>query len=128
MGVGHGHAVMVGGSVMHGTDGPIATLAETASVGRRIGYPLLLKAAAGGGGRGMRVVRTESALADAFVGAQAEAGAAFGDPTLYAERFLERVRHVEIQVVADAEGAAVHLGERDCSLQRRHQKLLEEAP
>src|SRR5262249_59521280 len=81
-----------------------------------------------GGGRGMRVVHTESALADAFVSAQAEAGAAFGDSTLYAERFLERVRHVEIQVLADAEGAAVHLGERDCSLQRRHQKLLREAP
>jgi acetyl-CoA carboxylase biotin carboxylase subunit len=121
-------AAKIGVPVVPGSDGPIATLADTASVARRIGYPLLLKAAAGGGGRGMRVVRTESALADALIGAQAEASAAFGDATLYAERFLERVRHVEIQVLADAEGAAIHLGERDCSLQRRHQKLLEEAP
>jgi acetyl-CoA carboxylase biotin carboxylase subunit len=95
---------------------------------RSIGYPLLLKAAAGGGGRGMRVVRSAAELGDAFAAAQAEAHAAFGDGRLYAERFLERVRHVEIQVLADRFGAAVQLGERDCSAQRRHQKVLEEAP
>jgi acetyl-CoA carboxylase biotin carboxylase subunit len=121
-------AVKLGVPVVPGSDGPVPTLADAARVGERIGYPVLLKAAAGGGGRGMRVVRAAAALADAFTGAEAEARSAFGDPTLYIERLLERVRHVEMQVVADADGAAVHLGERDCSLQRRHQKLLEEAP
>ncbi|OLB99155.1 MAG: acetyl-CoA carboxylase biotin carboxylase subunit [Candidatus Rokubacteria bacterium 13_1_40CM_68_15] len=121
-------AAKIGVPVVPGSDRPVATVDEVAVVARPIGYPLLLKAAAGGGGRGMRVVRAPSELPDAFIGAQAEARAAFGDATLYVERFLERVRHVEIQVMADAEGASVHFGERDCSLQRRHQKLLEEAP
>jgi acetyl-CoA carboxylase biotin carboxylase subunit len=121
-------AAKLGVPVVPGSDGPVPTLADAVRVGERIGYPVLLKAAAGGGGRGMRVVRAAAALADAFTGAEAEARSAFGDPTLYIERLLERVRHVEMQVVADADGAAVHLGERDCSLQRRHQKLLEEAP
>jgi acetyl-CoA carboxylase biotin carboxylase subunit len=121
-------AAKIGVPVVPGSDGPLVSLEEAASVADRIGYPLLLKAAAGGGGRGMRVVRKPAELSEAFMGARAEAHGAFGDATVYAERFLERVRHVEIQVVADAEGASVHLGERDCSVQRRHQKLLEEAP
>ena len=121
-------AAAIGVPVVPGSDGPVATVEEASRVAARIGFPLLLKAAAGGGGRGMRVVREEAGLAGAFVAAQAEAQAAFSDPTLYVERFLEKVRHVEIQVMADGHGASVHLGERDCSLQRRHQKLLEEAP
>jgi acetyl/propionyl-CoA carboxylase alpha subunit len=93
-----------------------------------IGFPLLVKAAAGGGGRGMRVVRTEAELADALDAASREAGAAFGDDTVFCERYLERPRHVEIQILADSQGNVVALGERDCSIQRRHQKVLEESP
>lgn len=97
-------------------------------VGRRIGYPFLLKARAGGGGRGMRVVRTESDAEGAFSSAGAEARAAFGDPTLYIERYIEQACHVEVQVLGDDSGNVIHLGERDCSAQRRHQKLIEETP
>jgi acetyl/propionyl-CoA carboxylase alpha subunit len=93
-----------------------------------IGFPLVVKAAAGGGGRGMRVVREQAALADAEAAAEREAAGAFGDGTLYRERYLERPRHVEVQLLADAHGAVVAVGERDCSVQRRHQKVLEEAP
>jgi acetyl-CoA carboxylase biotin carboxylase subunit len=105
-------------------DDPLALQAIAAE----IGFPLILKAAGGGGGRGMRVVRAHSELADAFALVREEARRAFGNPEIYAEKFLERPRHVEIQVLADAYGTALWLGSRDCSLQRRHQKVLEEAP
>ena len=105
-----------------------ADAATLAAFARQAGYPIVLKAAAGGGGKGMRVVRQESDLGGALRMARSEAGASFGDDGIYAEKFLEGVRHVEIQILADAHGHAVHLGERECSLQRRHQKLVEEAP
>ena len=95
---------------------------------KRIGFPLVIKAVAGGGGRGMRVVHSEAALLNSVYVTQSEAKAAFGDGTVYLEKFLENPRHVEIQVLADGQGNAIHLGDRDCSLQRRHQKVLEEAP
>ncbi|WP_037989897.1 acetyl-CoA carboxylase biotin carboxylase subunit [Tepidiphilus margaritifer] len=98
------------------------------ALARRIGYPVIIKAAGGGGGRGMRVVHTEAALLNAVAMTKAEAQAAFGNPTVYLEKYLERPRHIEIQVLADEHGHAVWLGERDCSMQRRHQKILEEAP
>jgi acetyl-CoA carboxylase, biotin carboxylase subunit len=121
-------AAEVGVPVVPGSEGALGSLAMTAALAERIGFPLLLKAAAGGGGRGMRVIGSPAELAQGFAGAQAEAQAAFGDGTLYAERFMERVRHIEIQVLADRTGHCLHLGERDCSVQRRHQKILEEAP
>ncbi|AUN95654.1 acetyl-CoA carboxylase biotin carboxylase subunit [Pseudazoarcus pumilus] len=101
---------------------------EILRIAHDIGYPVIIKAAGGGGGRGMRVVHTEAALLGAVSMTQSEAGAAFGNPTVYMEKFLENPRHVEIQVLADEHGNAVHLGERDCSMQRRHQKVIEEAP
>ncbi|HEY7885396.1 MAG TPA: acetyl-CoA carboxylase biotin carboxylase subunit [Cellvibrionaceae bacterium] len=113
-----------------GSDGPLPiddreTCIATA---RRIGYPIIIKAAAGGGGRGMRVVHTEASLMNAIQVTQNEAKTAFGDGTVYMEKFLQNPRHVEIQVMSDGQGNAIHLGDRDCSLQRRHQKVLEEAP
>ncbi|MFL6772369.1 MAG: biotin carboxylase N-terminal domain-containing protein, partial [Sphingomicrobium sp.] len=95
---------------------------------RKIGYPVIIKAAGGGGGRGMRVVHTEAALLSAVQMTKTEAGTAFGNPEVYMEKYLENPRHVEIQVLADGQGNAIHLGERDCSMQRRHQKVVEEAP
>ena len=112
-----------------GSDGPIDQDSDrTLAIARRIGYPVIIKAAAGGGGRGMRVVHSEAALLNSVYVTQSEAKAAFGDDTVYIEKFLENPRHVEIQVLADGQGNAIHLGDRDCSLQRRHQKVLEEAP
>ncbi len=112
-----------------GSNGPLTDDAErTTKIARDIGYPVIIKAAAGGGGRGMRVVHSEASLLNAIHVTKAEAKAAFGDDTVYMEKFLENPRHVEVQVVADGQGNAIHLGDRDCSLQRRHQKVLEEAP
>jgi acetyl-CoA carboxylase biotin carboxylase subunit len=112
-----------------GSDGPLPEdPQECARIARRVGYPVIIKAAAGGGGRGMRVVNTEAHLHNALQLTRQEAAGAFGDPTVYLEKFLENPRHVEIQVIADQHGEAVHLGERDCSTQRRHQKVIEEAP
>lgn len=112
-----------------GSDGPLGEDAdEIHAIAKRIGYPVIIKAAAGGGGRGMRVVQSEAALMNAIYVTRSEAGAAFGDETVYMEKFLENPRHVEIQVLADGQGNAIHLGDRDCSLQRRHQKVIEEAP
>ena len=112
-----------------GSNGPLTeNTDETLEIARRIGYPIIIKASAGGGGRGMRVVHTEAHLLNAVVLTKQEAGAAFGNSTVYMEKYLENPRHVEIQVLADTHGNAIHLGERDCSLQRRHQKVVEEAP
>jgi acetyl-CoA carboxylase biotin carboxylase subunit len=113
-----------------GSDGPLNTEnpEEMLHIARHIGYPIIIKAAGGGGGRGMRVVHSEAALLHAVSLTQAEAKAAFNNGTLYMEKFLEHPRHIEIQVLGDGLGNAIHLGERDCSMQRRHQKILEEAP
>ena len=113
-----------------GSDGPLPSDdPETClAFGRSIGYPVIIKAAAGGGGRGMRVVHTEAALMNSILVTQGEAKAAFGDDTVYMEKFLQNPRHVEVQILSDGQGNAIHLGDRDCSLQRRHQKVLEEAP
>jgi acetyl-CoA carboxylase biotin carboxylase subunit len=113
--------------VVPGSDGGIATDEEALKVAAAIGYPLIVKAAAGGGGRGMKVARSEEELAIALATARSEAKAAFGDDSVYLERYLQLPRHIEIQVLADSHGKVVHLGERDCSLQRRHQKVWEEA-
>ena len=101
---------------------------EIMRIANRVGYPIIIKAAGGGGGRGMRVVHSDGALLNAVAMTQAEAQSAFGNPVVYMERYLQKPRHIEIQVLADEHGHAVHLGERDCSMQRRHQKILEEAP
>ena len=114
--------------VVPGSDGGVTDLADARRVSKTVGFPLLIKATAGGGGKGMRLARTADDLADALETAQTEAKAAFGDDTVYLERYLEKPRHIEIQVMADTHGNVLHLGERDCSLQRRNQKVLEEAP
>ena len=112
-----------------GSGGPLGDDAkENLRIAKEIGYPVIIKAAGGGGGRGMRVVHTEAALHSAVQTTQAEAKAAFGNEQVYMEKFLQNPRHVEIQVLADGQGSAIHLGERDCSMQRRHQKVVEEAP
>lgn len=111
-----------------GSAGPVETEEDAAAVAQSIGYPVLIKAAAGGGGRGMRVAENDATLVNGFHQARAEAEGAFDDATVYIEKFVEHPRHVEIQILGDLHGTVVHLGERDCSLQRRHQKLLEESP
>ncbi|BFM19766.1 acetyl-CoA carboxylase biotin carboxylase subunit [Gilvimarinus japonicus] len=113
-----------------GSDGPLPTEDRDTcqAIAKRIGYPIIIKAAAGGGGRGMRVVHTEASLMSSIHITQSEAKGAFGDDTVYMEKFLQNPRHVEIQILSDGQGSAIHLGDRDCSLQRRHQKVLEEAP
>ena len=121
-------AIELGIPVVPGSDGEVKTVDEAIKIGRDMGFPVLVKAASGGGGRGMKIAMTEDDLAEAFTTARSEAKAAFGDDAVYIEKYLELPRHIEIQVACDTHGNAVHLGERDCSLQRRHQKVLEEAP
>ncbi|MEQ8262129.1 acetyl-CoA carboxylase biotin carboxylase subunit [Pseudohaliea sp.] len=112
-----------------GSDGPLPDDPdEILAIARKVGFPVIIKAAAGGGGRGMRVVHNEAALLNSVQVTKSEAGAAFGSEVVYLEKFLQKPRHVEIQVIADGQGHAIHLGDRDCSLQRRHQKVIEEAP
>jgi acetyl-CoA carboxylase biotin carboxylase subunit len=117
----------LGVPLVPGSAGALATFEEARAVAAEVGYPVLIKAAAGGGGRGMKVARGEAELEEAFRVARAEAKAAFGDDAVYLEKYLDRPRHIELQVLADGHGNVVHFGERDCSLQRRHQKLVEEA-
>lgn len=114
--------------VVPGSDGGVPDLATARAVGEGFGYPVIVKATAGGGGRGMKLARTASEMDNAFRTARSEAKAAFGNDEVYIEKYLEKPRHIEIQVFGDGKGNAVHLGERDCSLQRRHQKVFEEAP
>jgi acetyl-CoA carboxylase, biotin carboxylase subunit len=114
--------------VVPGSEGAVRTDAEAQKIAEGIGFPVLVKAAAGGGGRGMKVARNEEELPVALATARAEAKAAFGDDALYMEKYLQKPRHIEIQVLGDGRGKALHIGERDCSLQRRHQKIWEEAP
>jgi acetyl-CoA carboxylase biotin carboxylase subunit len=111
-----------------GSDGLLSDEKEALLIAETIGYPVMIKATAGGGGRGMRLVRSEDELIKSFLAAQGEAEAAFGNAGVYLEKFVERPRHIEFQILADSYGNVIHLGERDCSIQRRHQKLLEEAP
>jgi len=114
--------------ILPGSDGVIASAEEAREWATQIGYPVIVKASAGGGGRGMRVIRSESELEGSFNAAQSEAAAAFGNGNLYMEKFIERPRHIEFQVLGDSHGRVISLGERECSIQRRHQKLLEESP
>ncbi len=118
----------VGVPTIPGSEGLLEDPTEAAALAETMGYPVMIKATAGGGGRGMRLVPAADQLESLFRAAQGEAEAAFGNPGLYMEKFIDRPRHVEVQVLADRHGNVVHLGERDCSIQRRHQKLLEEAP
>jgi acetyl-CoA carboxylase biotin carboxylase subunit len=114
--------------ILPGSDGPVKTFSDAADVARVIGYPVILKAAAGGGGRGMRICGAEADLQSAFETARSEAERAFGSADVYVEKYLERPRHIEIQVFGDSSGRIVSLGERECTIQRRHQKLIEESP
>jgi len=114
--------------VVPGSDGPVATEEMAMKAAKKIGFPIILKASAGGGGRGMRIVREEKDLEQAFYIAQREALTAFGDNELYVEEYIPEMRHIEVQIIADNKGNIIHLGERDCSIQRKHQKLIEESP
>jgi acetyl-CoA carboxylase biotin carboxylase subunit len=121
-------AKKLGIPVVPGSEGGVTNDAEAKKIADEIGYPVLIKASAGGGGRGMKVARSALELPNALASARSEARAAFGDDAVYLEKYLEKPRHIEIQVFGDGKGKAIHLGERDCSLQRRHQKILEESP
>jgi acetyl-CoA carboxylase biotin carboxylase subunit len=121
-------AIRLGIPVVPGSDGGVGSDQDAITVARSIGFPVLVKASAGGGGRGMKVAHSADDLSNALATARAEAKAAFGDDAVYLEKYLERPRHIEIQVLGDGQGQAIHLGERDCSLQRRHQKVWEESP
>ncbi|MBF2049595.1 MAG: acetyl-CoA carboxylase biotin carboxylase subunit [Elainella sp. C42_A2020_010] len=118
----------IGVPTIPGSEGLLTDEKEALTIAQQIGYPVIIKATAGGGGRGMRLVRSEEELVKSFLAAQGEAEAAFGNAGVYLEKFIERPRHIEVQVLADSHGNVIYLGERDCSIQRRHQKLLEEAP
>jgi acetyl-CoA carboxylase biotin carboxylase subunit len=120
--------IRAGVPVVPGSNGAIHTLEEGRKVANEIGYPIMAKASAGGGGRGMRLINKESEFDQLFTAASSEALAAFGDGTMYLERFINNPRHIEVQVIGDSHGNAIHIGERDCSLQRRHQKVIEESP
>ena len=120
--------IKAGVPVVPGSKGAVHTVAEGRKTALEIGYPIMAKAAAGGGGRGMRLIKEESEFDQLFMAASSEALAAFGDGTMYLERFINNPRHIEVQVVGDSHGNAIHIGERDCSLQRRHQKVIEESP
>jgi acetyl-CoA carboxylase biotin carboxylase subunit len=120
--------IRAGVPTVPGSEGLLMSDREAHAIAQKIGLPVMIKATAGGGGRGMRLVRDESDLTKLFLAAQGEAEAAFGNPGVYLEKFVERPRHIEFQILADSYGNVIHLGERDCSIQRRHQKLLEEAP
>jgi len=121
-------AVKLGIPVVPGSDGGVGSDQEALAMAQAIGFPVLIKAAAGGGGRGMKIAETPERLSEALATARAEAKAAFGDDSVYLEKYLSHPRHIEIQVLGDGQGHAIHLGERDCSLQRRHQKVWEESP
>ena len=121
-------ALAAGAPVVPGTTEPLTSIDDAKETAARVGYPVMLKAAAGGGGKGMRFVASEGEIASAFENARSEAAAAFGDESVYIEKAVERPRHIEIQIFADAQGNCVHLGERECSIQRRHQKVIEECP
>jgi len=120
--------IKAGVPVVPGSDGAVHSLEEGRKVAAEIGYPIMAKASAGGGGRGMRLVNKEEDFDQLFMAASSEALAAFGDGTMYLERFINNPRHIEVQVIGDSHGNAIHIGERDCSLQRRHQKVIEESP
>jgi acetyl-CoA carboxylase biotin carboxylase subunit len=120
--------IRAGVPVVPGSKGAVHSVTEGKKVAAEIGYPIMAKAAAGGGGRGMRLIKEESEFDQLFMAASSEALAAFGDGTMYLERFINNPRHIEVQVVGDSHGNAIHIGERDCSLQRRHQKVIEESP
>jgi acetyl-CoA carboxylase, biotin carboxylase subunit len=121
-------AKRLGIPVVPGSDGAVTSEADAKAIAKKMGYPVLIKAASGGGGRGMKVARSAEEIGSAWMTARAEAKAAFGDDSVYIEKYLSKPRHIEVQVFGDGRGNALHLGERDCSLQRRHQKVLEEAP
>ena len=121
-------AAKLGLPLVPGSPGPLETIAEARAIAAEVGYPVLIKAASGGGGRGMKVVEDEEHLESAMMQAASEAKAAFGDATVYMEKYLGDPRHIEFRVFGDGEGKAIHIGERDCSIQRRHQKVIEEAP
>ena len=114
--------------ILPGTKEGVSSVEEAVKVAKEIGFPVIIKATAGGGGRGMKIVHSQAALPNAFATARAEAQSGFGNPEVYIERYCEKPRHVEIQILGDKHGNVIHLGERDCSIQRRHQKLIEEAP
>src|SRR5512139_2702113 len=120
--------IKVGVPILPGTKDGVKDVNEAVRIAKEIGFPVIIKATAGGGGRGMKIVHSPATLPNAFATARAEAQAGFGNPEVYIEKYCEQPRHVEIQILADKHGNVIHLGERDCSIQRRHQKLIEESP